>query len=151
MFAERMELALSLGFGDTSEMSLVLCPGVLSFEEILVQEFPYFEKGEFQRRPVMDWPVAIAAACRNWLERHPESRIPNAWIERRGAPAVSIPRLIERLRSIGQVQDCTAASHIKGYHDCFHLAYPDWTGVLMLPGVPGTVLDDTAPNWRSST
>lgn len=140
MFGERMELTVSLSFGDTSEIQLELCPGTLSFEEILLQKFPYFTSDEFRRQPVTDWPVAIATACRNWLARYPERQIPQAWVERRGVPSASIPQLIERLQSIGHVQDCTAASHVKGYHDCFHLAYANWTGLLMLPGVPGTVL-----------
>lgn len=141
MFGERMELTVSLGFGDTSEINLALCPGALSFEELLARQFPYFAPGEFHRRPVANWPVAVATACENWFARHPEPRIQNAWVKERGEPAVSIPQLVERLKSIGSVQGCTAATHIKGYHDCFFLAYPDWTGLLMLPGVPGTVLE----------
>lgn len=140
-FSERMELTVSLSFGDISEIHLELCPGVLTFEEILSRQCPYFTAADFPREPVTDWPAAVATACRNWCERHPEPQIPQAWVEKRGAPSVSISQLIERLQSIGPVQGCTAASHIKGYHDAFHLVYSDWTGLLMLPGVPQSILE----------
>lgn len=140
MFAERMELALSLRFGDVCDINLALIPGVISFEQMLTQQHPYFQKDEFRIIPIADWPAAVTTACGNWFARQ-DQRVRNDWIEKRGVPAISIPQLIDRLQSIGPVERSLAASRLTGYHDCFLLQYPDWTGILVLPGVPGTVLE----------
>jgi hypothetical protein len=138
-FAERMDLALTLGFGDIEEINLELWPERFSPEEVLARRIPEAGLDEFRLRELSHDLEEVAAACRQWIERHPEQRIRDAWLCRRGTPEESVPRLVERLRSIGFVRRCLAATPIGGYRDRVILEYPDWTGLLSLPGIPGTV------------
>jgi hypothetical protein len=138
-FAERMDLALTLSFGDIEEINLELWPDVLSQDEVLARQFPNVNRSEFLCRPLANGLEEVAAACLRWIERHPEDCIRDAWLRRRGTPAQSVPRLLERLKSLGEVRSCSAVTLVGGYRDCVILEYPEWTGLLSLPGIPDTV------------
>lgn len=138
-FAERMDLSLTLSFGDIEEIHLELWPGAVSREEVLARGFSNAKRNQFRFRELSHDLEEVAAACREWIERHPEERIRDAWLRRRGTPEESVPRLVERLRSVGAVRGCLAASQIGGYRNGVILEYPGWTGLLSLPGIPGSV------------
>ena len=135
-FARRLDLKLSLTFGDIDEINLELLPGRLGTEEMMRLISPDLEPTQYELFPLADWPSAIAGACARWMAEHPQPRLVENWITRSHASADAGRPLIGRLESIGTVRNGSGFSLADGYHDGAILEYPDWTGILILPGVP---------------
>lgn len=59
-FAKRLDLKLSLTFGDIDEINLELLPGRLGTEEMMRLISPDLERTRYELFPLVDWPSAVA-------------------------------------------------------------------------------------------
>lgn len=139
--AKALDLSLSLGFGDVDEINLELLPGRLGTDEMMALISPDLEPTQYEVFPLGNWQAAIADACSRWMAEHPDPQIVENWIRRFNTSADPGRQLIERLESIGTVRNCSGFSFADGYHDGAILEYADWTGILILPGVPTQLLE----------
>jgi len=135
-FAKGLDLQLSLGFGDVDEINLELLHERLGADEVMGLISPELEPTQYEVFPLANWQSAIAGACSRWIAEHSQPQLVENWIRRFNTSADAGRQLIQRLESIGTVRNCLGFSLKDGYHDGAILEYSDWTGILILPGVP---------------